>query len=485
MGNTRAGRARRALEVFFLILAGGLLAVLLGPYPPAGATPTDEAEPNNSPSQAMAITPGDVIQGATGITPTGSSSFVLDFDYYKVDTTPGNPYRVSLNMIYNPSRLTVRLEVLDGALSLVDGSIISTSASISWRAYTGTYYIKLEPLSFQPPSAPSPTPTPTPAPVIVSYLLSVSQIASTPTPSATPTGTPAPTSTPTPLPTATPAGTPDAFEPNYDFEHATLIGLGAKYASLNFVPVVPGTEDNDFFKLWVKPGMVVTCETMDLTPGTDTNMIIYDANRNGIAGNDDVDPRAGELRSRVTVAVTWEGWMYVLVGQGGRGIAYGSEYSLQCNVGLPPTPTPTPTRTPRPITEVPPPPTATPFPTLPPTPPATPTPLRLQVQPLAATPTPAGRRIEVTVRIYYDANGNGAPDAGEGVIGMPVGLIALRGGRWIAQADTDEEGQASLVGFAEGTVRLVVPYLGIVRPVESGETVLIRLNPVPLPDRLP
>jgi hypothetical protein len=66
-----------------------------------------------------------------------------------------------------------------------------------------------------------------------------------------------------------------------------------------------------------------------------------------------------------------------------------------------------------------------------------------------------------------------------------MGLIALRGGRWIAQGTTDEEGQAALMGSAEGAVRLVVPYLGIVRSVESGQTVLIRLNPAPLPERLP
>ncbi|WP_322800133.1 hypothetical protein [Thermoflexus sp.] len=307
----------------------------------------------------------------------------------------------------------------------------------------------------------------------------------TPTLTPTPTGTPPPTATPTPLPTATPAGTPDAFEPNYDFDHATLIGLGVKYTGLNFVPLVPGTEDNDFFKLWVKPGMVVTCETLDLTPGTDTNMIIYDANRNGIAGNDDVDPRAGELRSRVTVTVTWEGWMYVLVGQGGRGIVYGSGYSLQCTVGLPPTPTPTPTRTPRPIIEIPPPPTATPFPTFTPIPTATPTPIRLRVQALTPAPTPAGQRIEVTVEVYYDANGNGAPDPGEGVVDLPAWLISLRGGQVIARGTTDEAGRVILHGFAEGRVRLVIPYLGIVRSVENGGVVTVRLNPISMPTRLP
>jgi hypothetical protein len=473
-----------------LILAGlgflyGVILLKFGDLPayarPLAQSSYDPEPDNNWITMSVPIAVGGPSSPATY---TGLTLTLSDRDYFKIVYSGGEVYSITVSAPDGSSlRIGVSLrDFNDNQLFICEESGVrnlpcwssGSRVQLRWFQPSSTImYLRVENIS------PSATDT---------YTLTAQTIgAATPTPTLTPTptGTPPPTSTPTPLPTATPAGTPDAFEPNYDFEHATLIGLGAKYTSLNFVPVVPGTEDNDFFKLWVKPGMVVTCETLDLTPGTDTNMIIYDANRNGIAGNDDVDPRAGELRSRVTVGVTWEGWMYVLVGQGGRGIVYGSGYSLQCNVGLPPTPTPTPTRTPRPITEVPPPPTATPFPTLPPTPPATPTPLRLQVQPLAATPTPAGRRIEVTVRIYYDANGNGAPDAGEGVIGMPVGLIALRGGRWIAQAATDEEGQASLVGFAEGTVRLVVPYLGIVRPVESGETVLIRLNPVPLPDRLP
>lgn len=172
-------------------------------------------------------------------------------------------------------------------------------------------------------------------------------------------------------------------------------------------------------------------------------------------------------------------------GAGRRGIVYGSGYSLQCTVGLPPTATPTPTRTPRPITEIPPPPTATPFPTFTPIPTPTPTPVRLQVQALTPVPTPVGQRIEVTVEVYYDANGNGAPDPGEGVVDLPAWLVSLRGGQVIARGVTDEEGQVTLQGFVEGLVRLVIPYLGVVRPVENGQTVTIRLNPVSMPARLP
>ncbi|MCS7251586.1 MAG: hypothetical protein NZ572_04015 [Thermoflexus sp.] len=359
------------------------------------------------------------------------------------------------------------------------------------------------PLNFQVIPAPTPTPTPTLVPVIVSYLLSVVQMASTPTPVPTATWTPTPTPTPSPSPspiasptstltptptfspTPTPAGLPDILEPNYDFDRATLIGLGAKYSGLNFVPVIPGTEDNDFFKLWVKPGMRITCETTDLTPGTDTNLIVYDRDRNGVAGNDDVNPQAGELGSRVTVLTTWEGWMYLLIGQGGRGIVYGSGYSLQCNVGLPPTITPTLTRTPPPFTAVPPPPIPTPLPTPTPTATATPTPVRMQVLALSPTPTPVGQPIEVRVKVYYDANGNAVSDPGEGVMGLATWLISLRGGQVIARGVTDDEGDLLLQGFAEGVIRLVIPHLGVVRPIQNGESVTIRLNPVQLPSRLP
>ncbi len=477
-------RWRRILVVQALsVLIGGILLLLSREI--TRAAPDFEIEPNDSPGQATTITWGTTIQGAIGITVTAPVT-TTDIDYYKIVTSViGNNYRLSFIIPYNPNQLSVRLRLYDGALNLIDETVGTSSIVLSWRAYTTTHYVELVPLSFQSPSVPTSTPLPTPGPVVVNYLLSVVQIANTPTPAPTATGTATPIPTPTPPPTPTPAGFPDAFEPNYDFDHATLIGLGQKYTGLNFVPVTPGTEDNDFFKLWVKPGMLITCETLDLTPGTDTNLIVYDANRNGIVGNDDVNPQAGELGSRVTVMATWEGWMYLLVGQGGRGIVYGSGYSLQCNVGLPPTATPTPTRTPRPITEIPPPPTATPAPTSTPIPTATPTPVRLQVQALAATPTPAGRRIEVTVEVYYDANGSGAMDPGEGVVDLPAWLVSLRGGQVIARGATDEEGRVILQGFAEGVVRLVIPYLGVVRPVENGQTVTIRLNPVSMPARLP
>lgn len=168
--------------------------------------------------------------------------------------------------------------------------------------------------------------------------------------SATPTTIPSPT--PTVLPTATPLPSPltianpfqsplllagaDRFEPNDNFDQATTIALNVKYDQLNFAMLNSSTPnwDNDFFKVRVKPGMLITCHTLDLSPGTDTNLILYDNSQNGIAGQDDVDRAAGDLSSSVTYTVTYEGWLYVLVGEGfNRSSAETQQatYSLECS----------------------------------------------------------------------------------------------------------------------------------------------------------
>ena len=188
-----------------------------------------------------------------------------------------------------------------------------------------------------PTSTPTEIPTPAPTP--------------TPTPTATATPSPAPTwtltmtptpSTPAPTPYPTATSTPplcvvglDRFEPNYDFDHAATIAIGITYDSLNFIPWCGETEDNDFFKIWVKPGLRYTCETMNLAPGLDTNIIIYDHNRNPLGGNDDAT--LGDYRSRISYLATYEGWLYVLVGHGGRfpyAEVQNSTYSLRCLLEL-------------------------------------------------------------------------------------------------------------------------------------------------------
>jgi len=312
---------------------------------------------------------------------------------------------------------------------------------------------------------------------------------STPTP--TPTGTIRPTNTTGP--TVTPyAGAPssDRFEVNNNFDQATTIGLNVKYDKLNFVQWdVHSTEwDNDFFKVRVKPGMLVTCRTLELTPGTDTNLILYDQNLNGINGSDDVNRAAGDLSSSVTFFVTYEGWLYGLAGEGfSRPLSEqaGTGYSYECTINNQSTPTLGPTATDLPNV-----PTRTPIPTETPipSPTLTPTPPYWIVKPLP-TATPPGlptQQIPVSLLTYYDANGNNKYDPGEGIVGISARIIDLTTGKLLAQGLTDTTGRVSFTVSAPGAVQLVVPYLNrseIILP--SGKAVTIRVSPSELPGVIP
>jgi hypothetical protein len=267
--------------------------------------------------------------------------------------------------------------------------------------------------------------------------------------------------------------------------------LNVKYTNINFVPLPGQTINNDFFKIRVKRGMLVTCETLDLSAGTDTNMILYDDNRQGLAGNDDVDKLHGDLRSKVTVSINFDGFLYILVGQGyevppSQAIQY--NYSLQCTSGAGlenATPTPTlasaaPTTAPQPTS--PPPASATPVP-LPPT--ALPP---ISVRPLA-TPTPPGPIQQiVTADLYvsYDVNRNGVADPGEGVVGLPVRAYDDVSGALLAQGFTDDTGHAVLSVPSTGPIRVVVPYLSFETVVQpGGATIPVLISPRDLPGQIP
>jgi hypothetical protein len=288
--------------------------------------------------------------------------------------------------------------------------------------------------------------------------------------------------------TTTPVPGADAFEPNYDFDHASSIGLNVKYTGLNFVPTLGATVDNDYFRIRVKRGMLVTCETVDLSPGTDTNMILYDNDRNGLAGNDDADPSRGELRSRVTVSINYDGFLYVLVGLG-YGVpdfqASQYNYALQCttpgNTVSTPTNTPVsaggPTYTPVPA--------ATPLPAA--TSPATPMPpISVRALPTPTPPGPAQHMVTADLRVSYDANGNGAADPGEGVVGLPARVYDEVTGALLAQGFTDDSGHAVFTVPAAGSIRVTVPYLGfetIVPP--AGAAIPVLISPRELPSLIP
>ncbi len=326
------------------------------------------------------------------------------------------------------------------------------------------------------------------------YHLSVSATAPTPTP--TPSATPTPTPTPgpgTPTPTPTWMGGYDAYEPNYDFDHARIIAPGVTY-DLNFVPWGNGDVDNDYFKLWVKPGLIFTCETFDLAPVVDTNMIFYDANRNLIGGND--DRTLGDYSSKLSFYSTYEGYLYILIGPGqrlSRQDSAHSDYRLRCTKSVPGSvtgtpipgkggPTPRPTATPKPK------PTDSPLPTPTPNEQAS---VELTILPMTtpvpaeATPTPSGFRT-FRITLYYDTNNDGQFGAGEGVSGVFIRITDFITGEELARGYSNEEGQLTFTVPTMGTVFVEVPLLGLSRPLEPARPEMqIRIAPMPLPDQIP
>lgn len=380
---------------------------------------------------------------------------------YEVYAIPDGIGNYSLGIIvYNASRTPILTDTnpLDG-----------TSASVRLVAQNvGPYYFKV----FQI----------TPLCSGGTYHLEANALSPTPTP----TSTPGPTATPTsPPPTGIPGA--DRFEPNYDFDHASTIATNITYDNLNFIPWGGATEDNDFYKVWVKPGLLYTCETLNLAPGVDTNIIIYDHNRNPLGGNDDVT--MGDYRSRISYLSTYEGFLYVLVGHGGRipfSDVQNSTYSLRCSMEVPGLPTPAPTATPRdtPISHKD---EATPTPTsTSPLPTATPENLgELSVR-LISTPTPppaqvtpAPRFVPLDILVYYDANNDHSPGAGEGIAGLRIVAYDTHTGEQVTEGVTDEVGRLRFTAAVRGAVRIFIPYLGVGRVVEGGEgaSVYIRIAP--------
>ena len=405
---------------------------------------------------------------------------------YSVSAIPDGLGNYNLGMIiYNASFAPIYTDT-----NTLDNNNASLSVIFSATALTGPYYYRVFQLT---PScsggtyhltASGPTPTPTPS------------LTPTPsrTPSPTPTTTPTPSITPTPAPFACQAGA-DKFESNNSFDTATTIGLNVPYTGLNFAQCIPSDNqndwDNDYFKVRVKAGMVVTCKTSSLSPGTDTNLILYTDSRNGIDGSDDVNRAAGDLSSSVTYYTTYEGWLYGLVGEGFHrpgAEAQNATYTYECDIVIQTTPTTAPTPTDAPgqptRTPVPPTPTLTLIPSVTPTP----TPPSIIVKSLP-TPTQPGLpliKIPISLQVYYDANQNNKPDPGEGITGVSARVYSLFDGQLLAQALTDETGRLSFTVNAPGAVNLVVPYLDFSRSIlPSGATVVIRVSPSDLPQSIP
>ncbi len=302
------------------------------------------------------------------------------------------------------------------------------------------------------------------------------------------------TATPTPLPSTTVVPGADICEYNGDFDSACLIGAGDTF-DMNFVPIWPEGPDNDFYRVWVKPGLLYTCETFNLSSVNDTNMILYDQNRNGLGGND--DKAHGDFGSEVSYFSTYTGWLFILVGPVAPpeyALSFLYTYSLRCNETVAtPTATPFPTRPPSSGGVVPLPPTATRTPIGTATVSATPfsavtvvaasptsTP-NIQVMPLpTATPfAVSGREISFNLTVYYDANLNFTPDLTEGVEDVGVAIHDAATNELLAFGYTGENGAVRFSALAvSGTIRISIPFLQFDQVATGNSDVLIRVAPI-------
>lgn len=174
----------------------------------------------------------------------------------------------------------------------------------------------------------------------------------TETPTNTPTSTNTPTTTHTPTPTATGTGTAtlippstgvylDPYEPNNDFQNATLAQPGLVIQGLTLWPPA----DQDYFRFAAKAGSTYEIFTRDLAIGLDTELWAYDANGNVIAVNDDYTSLGRE--SKVIIETGATAFYFIRVINKSPVDPAGRTYRLEIKevLGtLTPTPTPTGTR---------------------------------------------------------------------------------------------------------------------------------------------
>ena len=407
-------------------------------------------------------------------------------DYFLVSVKGGRNYRLETQVtagvdtvvyLYPPDTIddSQYIAVNDDAPGLGLGSRIEWTPPAD-----GAYLIKIEnrePLPHESnetydllvrDTTPTPTATHTP-----------------PSTTSTPTGTPPPVSVP---------GSPDAFEPNYDFSRATLIGLDTKYTGLNFVPWTGSDIDTDFYKLWVVAGKLYTCETLELGTATNTNIIFCSGKswEQCFAGNDNVEPfdPNDPYRSRLKFFSTYDGYLYLVIGQVGAAEVLPEEwknlnYSLRCYIEMPGTATPTPTGD-----YVPPASTATPQPTsAADTPQPSPTLAQIVVRPMTTPPppptappavTPTAGLYVVNLSIYYDRNVNGVADAGEGISDVLARAYNVTDGKLLSIDYTDEQGAIRFSLPTTGPVRVSVPFFSFNQVVTSNDAhIPIRISPRP------
>jgi formylglycine-generating enzyme required for sulfatase activity len=299
---------------------------------PSAPTSEDNYESNDNFDEAYTLPVAtsvtlEDLEGVTNFYPSG------DEDWFKFLAKAGHWYQATTSELDGVDTYVEICDQNNSVMKRDDDGGGGYASQVKWEAqYDGYYYIRIININK--------------VDTIGEYDLTVKEI------SAPATVTPRPS--PTPDPDFDIAA--DSCEDNSDFDHACVIPPDA-YHHFNFVPPYGGM-DNDFFKLWVKPGLIYQCATSNLDYGVDPNMIMFSGPSwdDAIVSNDDFEP--GNFNSRLAYYATYEGWLYLLVETGDRTPSdiYNSHYGLRCDMLLPPQPTATPTQ------PIPPPiPTFTPF----------------------------------------------------------------------------------------------------------------------------
>jgi hypothetical protein len=432
------------------ILALALLCATLGLWIPgarAQAPAPDGHEPNNTLIEAATIPMGAELTNLT-ISPSG------DVDWFRVLVDPPGAYpgAYRIEVIGTPG-IDLTLSLYDpNAAPLDSNNAPSTpNASVAFTSTTEGYYA-IEVANTTSSEG--------------WYVLRVVDLTPAPTLTPTATGTPIPTPT-SPFPTNTPTpalgGPPDYAEPNFTFAAAYRIVPGDVLTGLNFNSGVHGQVDNDFFVMAVRQGITYTCETRDLGPSVDTNLILYwsASASDAIGGSDDIDTQSGQIASRVTFTSQKEGDIYILVGYKfpeTEDIPFpgAATYTLTCFADAP---------TPPPAPFVGPPADATPR--------ATPLSIQALQQPETA-PTPTAIPVTpqtIDVLVGYDRNDNGEVDPNEGVRAVSVRVVDVATNRERSHGVTGEAGTVRFVLTTQSPIRVVIPFLGAAEEFRPGSPV--------------
>ncbi len=430
----------------------------------------DLAEPNNTFEEAHSVQPDAPVLCQLTLWPPGDQDFysfpVKNGTHYKIFTEQLSPGLDTVLKIYNQSgQLIAENDDSGPAGQFQSQTIVQANA-------TGIYFALV--VNKSPADAASKT-----------YCFAIDAMEQ-------------PTATPTPTLLPTRAGS-DPCEPNGQLHLACLFGQNQSQA-FNFVPPFNQGPDQDYYRIWVKPGTTITCETTELSAVTDTNMIFLGPNGedfNPQLGNDDKAP--GDKGSRLTHTVNYTGFLHVLVGPVNPvPLAQAAQftYTLACTASVEPTATPT-----RPFVAppgggggVPVAPTITPMPTptsfdlstiLTPSPVVIP---EVTIQPLPTATPPAGAQdlATVNVTVYYDSNFNFNPEENEGIIDVAVALFDNANGRLLAFGYTNQAGVVRFEAVPSGAVRVSVPLLNYTQIVGPGESnIAVRVAPLPLPIGIP